>query len=104
MTSHEINRLAGRCLKLCDAKGWRRDWREGGCCLHLEVSEYIEALRGKRGGTIEEAGDVLFVLLSMLRHSGIDVGDVLLALDDKVGRMQDGLDLLKTTVSEPKED
>ena len=63
--------LGKQCLTVCDKQGWERDWREGGCYLHLEVSEFIESLRGKHGLPVEEAGDVMFVLLAMMQEANI---------------------------------
>lgn len=51
--------------------GWDKGWSKGGCYIHLEVSEFIEALRGK-GDPLDELGDVLFALLSVADHYGID--------------------------------
>ena len=72
-----------------DVKTWTRDWTEAGCSMHLETSEFIEAYRGKVLGkdpkevTAIEAGDVLFVLFSMLDEKGIKPSDVLELLEKK---------------------
>ena len=71
-----IYHLADMSNRLCEKEGWDRGWSNGGCYLHLEVSEFIEALRGK-GDPVEEAGDVLFVLLSMLKYANIDLDKVI---------------------------
>jgi NTP pyrophosphatase (non-canonical NTP hydrolase) len=72
-----LEALADKATAVCEQKGWRRDWATGGCHLHLEVSEFIESLRGKGANTpTEEAADVLFVLLSMCRAQGIDFDEV----------------------------
>jgi len=79
---------------VCRIAGWSRDWKEGGCALHLEVSEFIEALRKKRGDIIEEAGDILFVLLSILADQDIDIERVFDRMDQKrkelLGRLPGG--------------
>lgn len=76
--------LAARALVICEERNWGRSWDHGGCYLHLEVSEFIEALRGKKGTPEAEATDVLFVFLSMLRAHNIPVSEVLLLLEDKI--------------------
>lgn len=56
---------------ICEKSGWKKDWSHGGCYIHLEVSEFIEALRGK-GDPTEELGDVLFTVLAVAEYYGID--------------------------------
>lgn len=70
-------------------RGWGRGWSGGGCYLHLESSEFIEALRGK-GNPVEEAGDVFFVFLSMMIDAGIDPNDALVACLDKIEKIKRG--------------
>lgn len=82
MTS--IDEVAAKARRVCEVKGWKRNWSNGGCYLHLEVSEFIEALRGKgKDSPADEAADVLFVLLSMLHYEGISSQEVLEILDKK---------------------
>ncbi len=57
--------------EVCESKNWQKDWVRGGCYMHLEVSEFIEALRGK-GDPVEELGDVLFTIFAVADHYGID--------------------------------
>lgn len=77
----DLNVLAERTLSHCEEKGWDRGWVHAGCYLHLEVSEFVEALRQKNGlDTNEEAADVLFVLFSTLAAHDIQVSDVLKTL------------------------
>lgn len=71
-----LEELAQKAATLCKERGWGRDWREGGCYLHLESSEFTEALRGK-GDPEKEAADVLFVLASTCAANGIDFIKVL---------------------------
>ncbi len=69
-------------LEICRKNNWKRDWSAGGCYLHLEVSEFIESLRGK--GTNQpasEAGDVLFVLFSTAAAAGLKYEDMILGLE-----------------------
>lgn len=56
---------------ICEEMGWKKDWSRGGCYIHLEVSEFIESLRGK-GDPVDELGDVLFTLLAVADYYNID--------------------------------
>lgn len=79
-----IEQVAAKARRVCEEKGWKRNWSNGGCYLHLEASEFIEALRGKGDEPPEnEAADVLFVLLSMLHYEDISAQKVLEILDKK---------------------
>jgi NTP pyrophosphatase (non-canonical NTP hydrolase) len=40
--------------------------------MHLDVSEFIEALRGKGGDPVDELGDVLFTVLAVAEHHNVD--------------------------------
>lgn len=81
-TIHDVMKKA---LQVCEHKGWERTWVKAGCYLHLEASEFIEALRGKGDSSpAEEAGDVLFVLLSMMEANGVDLDEALRILDRKM--------------------
>ncbi len=73
----QLTQLATLALEKCRREGWPRDWSNGGVYLHLESSEFIEALRGKRGLPEDEAADVMFVLLSMLEAHAIPIDTVL---------------------------
>lgn len=85
VTLSYLNYLIRKSNKLCQKNGWDRHWTDAGCCLHLEASEFIEALRGKGNSPPEEeAADVLFVLFSMLHHNSIPIENVLGALDEKI--------------------
>jgi hypothetical protein len=69
--------LPERVLSTCRARGYSIDWTERAAVLHLEASELIEAVRGKRGDPTAEAADVLFVLMSITQAHGIEWADVL---------------------------
>jgi len=56
---------------VCEKHGWEKDWSRGGCYIHLEVSEFIEAVRGK-GDPIDELGDVLFTLIAVADYYNVD--------------------------------
>lgn len=70
------NTLAWELKNICIKNNWGCDWEKGGVYLHLEVSEFIEALRGKKGNATDEAADVLFVLMSILSNYNININDV----------------------------
>ena len=87
-TIEDLEVLAKRCINACEREGWKRDWTEGGCYLHLEVSELIESLRGKKGLPDLEAANVLFVLLAVLKHHNIKIDMVFKALDSYLTDME----------------
>lgn len=68
--------LAPRILAMCKKRGWSLDWSSRGVYLHLEASELIEALRGKRDDPKSEAADVLLVLMSITEANEIAWSDV----------------------------
>ena len=86
MSTVDYEALQARTLRACRQEGWDRGWTSAGCCLHLEASEFIGALRGKHGDPVEEAGDVLFVLLSLAADYGISITDIANGLIDKMDR------------------
>jgi NTP pyrophosphatase (non-canonical NTP hydrolase) len=57
---------------VCECNKWKKDWSHGGCYMHLEVSELIEALRGK-GDPEDELGDVLFTVIAVANHHNVDI-------------------------------
>lgn len=61
----------------CTRNGWNKDWLGGGCYIHLETSEFIEALRGKGGDPLDELGDVLFTLVAVADYYGLDIMDAI---------------------------
>lgn len=71
-----VNLMAADVLEMCKVRGWSLHWAERGAYLHLESSELIEAVRGKRGSVKEEAGDVLLVLMSITEYAGIPFSEV----------------------------
>lgn len=68
--------LPAQVLAVCKQRGWQLHWTHRGAYLHLEASELIEAVRGKRGEIVCEAADVLIVLMSITEHNGVDWRDV----------------------------
>lgn len=81
MSDHKIKNFAERALAICKERGWSRDWKSA-MYLHLEASEFIEALRGKGDESpVSEAADVLFVLLSVCLANGITMEQLVKELD-----------------------
>lgn len=76
--------LAADSLAICQQRGWSLHWAHRGAHLHLEASELIEAVRGKRSDPTKEAGDVLLVLMSLTQANGIPWRDVVAAARAKV--------------------
>jgi NTP pyrophosphatase (non-canonical NTP hydrolase) len=85
--------------KQCDRVGaivrernWKKNWASGGCYIHLEVSEFIESLRGKgKSSPAEEAGDVLVSFFAVLDHYKIPMTDVLSGLEKAISDLEGGL-------------
>lgn len=76
--------------EICKQRNWKKDWSSGGCYIHLEVSEFIESLRGKGGKPVEEAADVIITLMAVLDHYQIRAIDLLPALEDKLEKLEEG--------------
>lgn len=87
-TSIYLDVLAKRAIKSCKKNKWKRDWKEGGCYLHLEVSELIESLRGKKGTPTEEFADVMFVLLAICKEHNIRFADGFSELEKKLSEQE----------------
>lgn len=87
----DLKELALLSKLVCEKMGWSRGWQNAGCYLHLEASEFIEALRGKGESPPEaEAADVLFVLLSTCLGNNIDLDDVSKYFKDRCQDILDG--------------
>ena len=83
IASKELNDLATRCSEVAKEKGWKTDWTEGGSYLHLEASEFVESIRGKKGIPHKELADVMFVVLAMAKDNSISMLDVLSAMIER---------------------
>lgn len=85
----ELQKMVDRCGSVCKDKGWKKNWILGGCYLHLEVSEFVESLRGKGKSTpTAEAGDILMALFSVLEYYEIPIRDVIESLDLTLDHME----------------
>ena len=69
---NDVDQFAKDSLDFAKGMGWTKDWSRGGCYIHLEASEFIESLRGKKGKPIEELGDVLMTVLSVAENYGLN--------------------------------
>ena len=67
--------------------GWTKDWIKGGCYIHLEASEFIEALRGK-GDPIDELGDLLITVFSVCANYDISIMDGINAAKNKMNKIK----------------
>jgi NTP pyrophosphatase (non-canonical NTP hydrolase) len=85
---YEESALPARVLAMCNQRGWDLHWTSRGAYLHLESSELIEALRGKRGNPLSEAADVLLVLMSITENAGILWDDVLMQTAATCARLE----------------
>ena len=84
-----LDALISRVQKVCEKRGWDKSALPGGCYIHLEVSEFIEALRGKGNSTpVTEAGDVLIALFAVMSHYNITASQVLQALEETLDRLE----------------
>ena len=78
--------LSYRALQVCEKENWGTDWRSRGLYLYLELAEFVEALRGKKGNIASEAGDILFVLGSALAAVGLSLEDAMVSISNKMLR------------------
>lgn len=82
-TNALLAELPARVLNVCELRSWSLRWDARMAQMVCETSEFAEAVRGKRGDPIEEAGDMLFVLMSWTESAGINWYDVVAAADKK---------------------
>lgn len=87
--SNELDKLAAEVLAVCRRRGWSTHWTHRGAYLHLESSELIEAVRGKRGDPKLEAADVLIVLMSITESNRIKFSDVFEAAKATVEKLKE---------------
>lgn len=78
--------LRARVLALAERRQWATDVFTRSANLFLEVAELTEAVREKRGDTLEESADALFTLLALSPH---ELTDIVKALEQKIDRLWD---------------
>ncbi len=64
--------LGDRVVEASLDKAYPFETLAAGGYLHLEVSEFIEALRNKRGDKHAEAADVMFQFMFLVQAAGLD--------------------------------
>jgi len=84
-----VRRLGPRSLLLCRTRDWSTEWDARTAQMLCEVAELAEAIRGKRGNPVQEAGDVLLVLASMLEANGITMESALDEAHRKIDALMD---------------
>jgi len=77
--------LRQRVLTMMASRGWSTHWIHRSAYLHLEAAELAEAVRGKRGDTLDESGDVLITLLALSPHS---LPEIIGAAERKLARLE----------------
>jgi len=83
----DVNEVARRVLAVCRRRGWSLHWESRSAQLHGKASELMDAVRGKRGVVLEEAGDVLFCLMAVTEHSGIPFSEVIAQAERKAATL-----------------
>ena len=79
-----VDELMKSVVTMCQDHNWSMAWSDRGVYLHLEVSELIEAIRGKGSTVPDEAGDVLITLLALLYPTGIKFHEVVVAAEKNI--------------------
>lgn len=77
-----------RAIALCKRRGWSLGLGERYYKHGLEVAELAEALRGKKGDPVAEAGDAIFTLMAMIPES-IALADVERVNIEKIARLME---------------
>lgn len=76
--------LPERVIELCEQRGWSMNWDARLAYLALEASEFCEAVRGKKGDKVEEAGDVLITALALIVGNGVSIEEANEAAHKKI--------------------
>jgi len=92
----DLNGMAARVVAMCEQRLWSMHWTHRGAYLHLESSELIEAVRGKRSRSEhervqrvkEEAADVLLVLMSITENAGVPFESVVREAQQKLTSLE----------------
>ena len=82
--------LTGRGLRsdiraMMARREWSLHWIHRSAYLHLEAAELAEAVRGKRGDTLDESADVLITLLALSPHELPEIAEAAAA---KIRRLE----------------
>lgn len=88
----KLQEIQAKVAEIIELKGWHKDWCKGGCYIHLEVSEFIESLRGKGDSPpLDEAADVFFTMMAVMDYYGIDPDQVMNRLDQVCNDLKAGV-------------
>jgi hypothetical protein len=88
--------------EVAHVRGWSRDWDHAGTYLHLEVSEFIESLRGKgKHPPTKEAAHILFVLFSTMAEHDVSISEVMKILNQG---LYDGWKLVEEEIASKEAD
>lgn len=82
----DIEKFSKETFEFTKSMGWTKNWIKGGCYIHLEASEFIEALRGK-GDPIDELGDLLITVFSVCENYDISITDGINAAREKMNKI-----------------
>jgi NTP pyrophosphatase (non-canonical NTP hydrolase) len=93
ITTDYFSRLSQKIKIACETNGWASDWKEGGSYLHLETSEFVESLRGKKGTPEEEFADVMFVLIGMCAEHNVSFEKGFEQMEKKLEKMKEKKDV-----------
>lgn len=84
-----LTQLRDRIGVISKANAWDKSALPGGCYVHLEVSEFIEALRGKgKTSPEEEAADVVIALMAVVAHYNLCPETILKEADRTLTRLE----------------
>jgi hypothetical protein len=78
-----LDMLRARFREAGMSRGWSFNWPERSGYAHGELSELVEAVRGKRGDISDEGGDTLLTALCGLVPEDIPMSAVLAAAEAK---------------------
>lgn len=79
-----IDVLTSRVISLYERKDWPLGWADRLSYLILESSEFVEAVRGKGGDPVDEAGDILITVLALIEPNDITFDDMMKAANKKI--------------------
>ena len=84
-----LQSLSDRIGAVVKKRGWKKNWSSGGCYIHLEVSEFIESLRGKGETSPEkEGGDILVAFFAVLDWYNIPIADIVENTDKTIAYLE----------------
>lgn len=79
-----LDELRQAFVKAGKSRGWSFEWPERSGYAHGELSELVEAVRGKHGDITDEAADTLMTALFGLVPDHVPMADVLARCREKI--------------------